>query len=131
MLSSRENIRILNVNSLLLMFILTFGLLIFYDSLDTTSNKNNKSTPAEILISKADATIFPGIRFDIFQRNWIPNEGNFRLISFARNQYFENRAVDHRITLLQYNWQKRIKIQSSFHLFQLFQPEKDEIPLLS
>ena len=131
MSGSRENIRILNLNSLLLMFILTFGLLIFYNSLDAPCNKNNKSTPAEILISKADATIFSGIRFDIFQRNWIPNEGNFRLISFARNQYFENRTVDHRIALLKYNWQKSIKIQSSFHLFQLFQPEKDEIPLLS
>jgi len=113
------------------MFILTFGLLVFYDSIGTPSNQNKKSIPAEILISKPDAAISAGIGLDIFQRNWIPNEGNFRLISFARNQYFENRIVDHIIALLQYNWQKNIKIQSSFHLFFLFQSEKDEIPLLS
>lgn len=131
MLSTRENIRTFNLYSLLLMFILIFGSLIFYDSLNTPSNQKEKSTPGEILISKPDAAISSGIKVDIFQRNWIPNEGNFRLISFARNQYFENRRVDDRIALLQYDWQKRIKIQSSFHLFQLFQPEKDEIPLLS
>jgi hypothetical protein len=128
---SRENIRILNLTSLLLMFILSFGLLMFCNSLPTSSNKKEKSTTGEILISKPEAAISSGIKVDISQKNWIPNEGNFRLISFARNQYFENSTVDHRIALLQYNWEKRVKIYSSFHRCQLYRPEKDEIPLLS
>ena len=131
MLSNRENIRILNLTSVLLMLLLSFGLLIFFDSLPASSTQKENSTPGEILISKPDAAISSGVKVDIYQRNWIPNEGNFRLISFARNQYFDNRTVDHRIALLEYNWEKSIRIQFSFHQVQLFQPEKDEIPLLS
>lgn len=131
MLNNKENIRIVNLTSILLMLLLSFGLLVFGNSFHASSIKKEKIPTGEILISKPDAAISSGIKIDIYQKNQTPNEGNFRLISFVRNQYFENKIVNNRITLLQYNWEKRVKIRSSLHLLLLFQPEKDEIPLLS
>ena len=131
MLNKRENIRIVNLDSIFLIIILALGLLIYHNTNSNISDKNKNSSTTEISLNQSSATFFPGIRLQAFQKTWIYNKDNYKLLSFAKNQFTENKKAVQKIFLLQNIRKNTERIPISFFRYHLFPTERDELPLLS
>jgi hypothetical protein len=131
MSDNRENIRIVSPVSYFLMIILALGLLIFHNTRDNPPDKQKNPTETELSFNQSSGTFSSGIQLQFFQKTRISDSYNFKLLSFTRIQFLENKKTDQKITLF-YNIRKRIDIiPTSFLPFHLFPAEKDELPLLS
>jgi hypothetical protein len=131
MLDKRENTRIINLDSILLMLILSLGLLIYHNTYNNNSDRNKNSAATESSVNQNSATFCSGIRLQTFQKIRISNIEIFKIFSFARIQFLENRKVDQKISLLQNIRIKTERIPISIFRYHLFPAEKDELPLLS
>jgi hypothetical protein len=131
MVKTKEDIRAINFDSILLILILFFGLQICQNTDFYKSVPNSKPVPIEISINQSNATISSGIQFCFFQKSWISNKDNFRLLTFEQTKYLDNKKVDQKIILLD-----KIRKKSPGFLIliiqnHLFQPENSEVPVLS
>jgi hypothetical protein len=127
----RENIRFISPDSFFLMLILFLGLLAFQPTDCITSSRNNYSGPDEISLSQITATISPGIPICSFQKSWISNKDNFKLLSIEKTQYLDNKKTDRRIILIENIRKSSIRFPISFLQNHLFPHERDELPVLS
>jgi hypothetical protein len=127
----RENIRFISPDSFFLMSILFLGFLAFQPSFCITSNSNNNSGPEEISLSQSTATISIGIPICCFQKSWISNKDNFKLLSFEKTQFLDNNKTDQRIILIENIRKSTIKFPFSFLQNRHFPQERDELPALS
>jgi hypothetical protein len=127
----REYIRTINLNSFFLMIILFFGLLaIQKTAFHYTDNKNN-TIPKESSVIQGSAAVCPEIQINCFQKSWISNTGNFKLLSFDKTQFPDNKKTDQKISLLESIRKRSIKFPILFFQFHLFPQEKDELPAIS
>jgi hypothetical protein len=131
MLDKKENIEILNLNSIFLILILVLGLIIYHNTNNNSSDRNINSGAIEIYLNQSIGTFCSGLRLQVFQKIWIYNKDVFKFLSSDKNQFFENKKTDQIISLLQDICNRTKKIQTSFFLYHLFPTERDEVPILS
>lgn len=130
MTDNKENIRIVNPESILLMVVLALGLIIYHNSYNNYQDNKKNSIASENIFSQNTATICPGVRLIAFQKILFCDKNNFRLLCRVKNQFLENRKADRKISLLQDIRENTERIPISFFLYHLFPSEKDEFPHL-
>ena len=131
MLNTRENIRIVNFDAIIVISILFFGLLIYSNSLRTTNVLTRKPVSSYMPVSQNSAISGPCVRLQIFQKTWISNKDNFNILAFNRNPLSENKRTNLKISYLQTISQGIIKIPQFILFYHLFSGEKDEPQHLS
>ena len=131
MFSKRENIKISNLDSIFLMLILVLGLIIYHNTNNKSSERNNKSNTFEISLNQSNGTFCSGLRLQFFQKSRISNKDIFKFLSIDKNPFLENKKADQQITLLQNIRNRAEEIQTSFFQNHLFPSERDEVPILS
>jgi hypothetical protein len=131
MSGNRGNIKTINYYSFVLIIILISGFLLFHHSNCIPSYIKNNPVTAGPLIIQNNATVCPGIKTECFQKIWISNKDNFKLLTFDKTQYLENKMTDQKIILLENAQKKSIKIPNFYLLFHRFPSERDELPFLS
>lgn len=120
-----------HLNSILLILFLFFGLVIFQKADYNKFDSNSHSTPNEISIAKNNATVTIGIQYYHFQKSWIPNKNNFKILSIEKSQFLDSKEVDQKILISEIIRKKYIQLSISLNLHLLFPYESDEIPILS
>jgi hypothetical protein len=128
MLEKKVNISITNSGSILLIIIIAFALFMCYNSCSNSSGSNKNSNLAEISISQSSGTICSVISLRDFHKNWISNKDNFKLLTFDKAQYLENKKVHQKITFLENSRRNTINPFSSFLQNLLYSDERDELP---
>jgi hypothetical protein len=131
MLGTGRNIRILNLDSIIVIEILLFGLLIYSNSEKNTNDLQRKPASTCISVIENNADYSPGIRLQVFQKAWILNRDNFNLLAFNRNQLSENMKTGIKVSRLRIIRQGSHKIPQFILLYHLFPADTDEPPLLS
>ncbi|MGD0341423.1 MAG: hypothetical protein ABSA76_06935 [Bacteroidales bacterium] len=128
MLNRRENIEVINPSSFIMVLLLIIGLLVFYGISNNGSDKSNNPTPSVTLITQSSAFVSNGIQINCIQKSWISNKDNFKLLTFDKTQFLENKKTDLKITLLENNLKTSKLIQEFFLRYHLFPSEKDDLP---
>ena len=131
MIRTKEDIRNIHLDSILLILILFFGLAIFQNTDYRKSTPNGKTVPTEISILQSSATLSPGIQLHYFQKSWISNKDNFKLLTFARIQFLDNKKVIQKICLLEKVRKKSPGFLILLIQYHLFPQENSELPVLS
>lgn len=131
MIRTRVDNKIIHWDLILLILGLFLGFLVFQKTDYNKSDCNSQSTRVEISIIKSNATVSTGIHFYHFQKTWIPNKNNFKLLSFDKSQFFDSKKVDQRILVFEKIRKNTIQFMISFMQYCLFPHESDEVPILS
>lgn len=131
MIRTRVDNSTLHLDSILLILFLFFGLGLCQKADYCKFDSNNHSTPTEISIIKDNATVSTGIRYYHFQKIWIQNKDNFKILSFDKSQFLDSKEVDQEILISEKIQKKYIRLPFSCNLRMLFPHESDEIPILS
>jgi hypothetical protein len=131
MINGRENIRIVNLDSIILLLFLFFGLLIYSNTNRESSASARNPVPSYVTISQSSAVSSPEIRIQIFQKTSILNKDHFSLLSFSRSPLFEDKKSDIKISFLQNIRQNSGMIPIFIFRCHLFPAETDEPPHLS
>ncbi|MGE5457153.1 MAG: hypothetical protein ACM3RX_02240 [Methanococcaceae archaeon] len=127
----RENIKIINVDSIILMLILVFGLIICNNSNNNSSVRKRNSVLTELQVTQITGTSCRGLRLQVFQKIFNSDKDIFKLLSIKKCQIHDNKKADQLIALLQTVMNRTEKIQISYFLYHLFPAEKDDVPILS
>lgn len=131
MLNTRENIRIINLNSIILLLIVFFGLLFSSANLRNSPKRCMDSVPVIQTISQSNAVSSPGIRLQIFKQIWVLNKDNFDLLAFNRNPLSDDKKNILKISLLKNLRQNSFRVPLYIFHCHLFPSEIDEPPHLS
>ncbi len=128
---SGKDPRTSHIDSVYLILILFFGILVFPGPDFNRSGHSSHTDQNELSVLKSGGTILPLIRLDNLQQIWILNKDNFRLLSFDKIQFTDNKKTTQGICVLD-----RIRNESGpFQIFYLrshpLLTERDEIPVLS
>ena len=131
MIRVKEDIRNIYLDSILFILIFFFGLAIFQNAGYNKSTPNCKPVPVEISVLQSNAILSTGIQLHYFQKCWISNKDNFRLLTFFQTQYLDNKKVNQKICL-----QEKVRKKSPEFLIlhihhHLFPQENSELPVLS
>jgi len=121
---SRGNIRILNMQTIIIFLIVCLGFL------SLNNNKegklySKKAIPVYITVSSRDAISTQEFKVQILQRSWIANKDNFKLLSFIQNPFRANRITDIKKSCLDNKRLAFIIKPQSFLLYHLFPSETD------
>jgi hypothetical protein len=131
MLDQKDNIRFNNIESILLLLIVSLGLLIYVNSKSYLPERNISSLTTDASINKNIAVFFSCATLKFFEKTLVTIKCSFKLLSPDKNLLFENRKIDIKISLLQ-NIQQNIDIIPSFIFYHhLFPIENDDFPILS
>lgn len=130
MLSSRENIRIINFDAIIVLSILFFGLLIYSNSVKNITELNRKPVSTYFFSIEKSAISSPSARLQIFQKIWISNKDNFNLLAFNRNPFSENLKTGIKISRLLIIRQSSHKIPQFILRYHLFPLEADYLPYI-
>lgn len=125
MASKSENIRFDNIHTVIILLIACLGLL----SLKNTtleSNSVKKPVPVNISISENNAISTSEMKVQIFQKSWIVNKDNCKLLAFNRNPLSVNRITDIKLSYLDKQRQAFLIQPQSIHRYHLFPPETDD-----
>ena len=131
MVKTKKEMRAIHFDSIFLILILFFGLQICQNTDFYKSVPSGKPVPIEISINQSNATISSGIQFYFFQKCWISNKDNFRLLTFEQTKYLDNKKVDQKISLLDKIRKKTPGFLILIIQNLLFRPENSEVPVLS
>jgi hypothetical protein len=131
MFSPRENIRFVNFDSIVVILILLFGLLVYNNSGRSTADHDRKPVSNIILVSENTAINGSFIRLQVFQKTWISNKDNFDILAFNRNPLSENKKAILKVLYLETIRRSSNRIPQFLIRYHLFPAETDEPPLLS
>lgn len=131
MIRTKEDIRNIHLDSFLLILILFLGLAIFQNTDYIKSAPNDKSVPVEISVLKSNAILSTGIQLHYFQKTWISNKDNFRLLTFVQTQYLDSKKVNQKIELLDKVRKKSPGYVILLIHYHLFPQDNSELPVLS
>jgi hypothetical protein len=131
MLNDRQNIKVFNPDSIIVMLIVLFGLLIFNNFSGSFAESHRKPVTTYISTIESSAVISSCIKLQIFQKTWILNKDHFNLLAFNRNPLSENKKTGIRVTNLQLLRLSSNRIPQFILRYHLFPAEKDEPPHLS
>lgn len=131
MVRIKEDIRKIHLISFLLTIILFLGLAFFQNTNCNKFTSNNKPVPVEISVFQNNAILSTWIQLHFFQKIWISNKDNFRLLSFIQTQYLDNKKVNQKVALLD-KVRKKFPVCSILLIhYHLFPQENSELPVLS
>jgi hypothetical protein len=131
MLKNRENIRVLNIDAVIILFVLLFGLLVYNNSVRSNTGIKSKPVSSFMSVSENIAVSSPCIRIQVFQKVLISNKDNFNLLAFNRNPLSESKKTGIVVSHFQIIRQSSHKIPQSVLRYHLFPTEKDEPPYIS
>lgn len=131
MLETRENIRFVNLDSILVILILVFGLLIYGNSDGNKADKNRKPDTHSIIARDNTAITSSFLRLQVFQKTSISNKDNFNLLAFNRNPLYEDRRNTLKVSNLVSIRQNSNRIPQFLLRYHLFPVETDDPPVLS
>jgi hypothetical protein len=131
MFGKRENIRFVDFDSIVVILILLFGVLVYNNSGRNITGHSRK--PVSNLISVSENTAISGtfVRVQVFQKTWILNKDNFDILAFNRNPLSENKKATLKISNLETIRRSSRKISQFLIRLYLFPAETDDPPLLS
>jgi len=131
MFGTRENIRFVNFDSIVVILILLLGVLVYNNSARNITDQSSK--PVSNFISVSENTAISGtfVRVQVFQKTWISNKDNFDILAFNRNPLSENKKAALIISNLETIRRGSNKISQFLIRFHLFPAETDGPPLLS
>jgi len=127
----RENIRIINLDSIILLLFLFFCILLHNNTNRESSARGRSHVPSYVTISQSSAVSGPEIRIQIFQKTSILNKDHFSLLSFSRSPLFEDKKSDIKISFLLNIRQNSAIVPGFIFRCHLFSEETDEPPHLS
>jgi hypothetical protein len=131
MVKTKEDISAIHFDSIFLILFLFLGLQIYQNTDFNKSVPNDKPVPIEISINQSNATISSGIQFYFFQKCWISNKDNLRILTFEQTKYLDNKKVDQKISLLDKIRKKTPGFLILIIQNLLFHQENSEVPVLS
>ncbi len=131
MLNTRENIRVINFDAIILLTIVVFGFLIYNGTFRTSTEQTRNKHSDYATCSQNDAVFNTGIRLQIFQKTLGSNKDNFNPLAFNRNPLYDDKKTGIIITHLLMIRQNLYRIPLLFLRSHLFPVETDEQPLLS
>jgi|GEM_PF-1683605 len=131
MLNTRGNIRIFSIDSIIVIAILFFGLLIYSNSIRTTTDLNKRPVSTSISVIENNAVFSQVVRVQVFQKTWISNKDNFNLLAFNRNPLSESKKAGIKVSHLKIIRESSHKIPQFILRYHLFPEEMGEQPLLS
>jgi hypothetical protein len=131
MQNNKENIRIIDLDSIIVLLILFIGLLIYNSSVRNSTDRRGNPVRVNVSVSQNSLVSSPGLRFRIFQKTWVSNKDNFNLLAFNRNPLSEDKKIAQEISHLQNIRKKSIRIPVYIFHNYLFPVENDDVPLLS
>lgn len=128
---TKEYIRNICPDSILLILIFLLGLAIFQNTDYVKSSPKDKPAPIEISVLQDNATLSTGIQLHLVQKSWVSNKGNFRLLTFDQTKFLDNKKVNRLICLLDQVRRKSPGFLILLTQYHLFPQENSEIPVLS
>lgn len=131
MFGTRENIRFVNFDSIVVILILLFGVLVYNNSGRNITDHSRKPVSNFISVSENSAVSGTFMRLQVFKKTWISNKDNFDILAFNRNPLSENRRATLKVSNLETKRRISNKIPQFLPRYHLFPPETDEPPLLS
>jgi hypothetical protein len=131
MINSRENIKSINISSLIMLMILALGLLTFHEDINKSSVSQRIPVSVFISLDNCMAIPDPGIRLEVFQKIWIINKDHFNLLAFNRNPLSDNKKTNLKIITLQDVRKESNRIPVYIFHHYPFSADKDEPPVLS
>ncbi len=131
MFKTRENISFANFDAILVVIVIFFGVLIFANF----SGKNIeplKKPIASLTVVIENYAINPSLaRVQIFQKTWVSNKDNFKLLTLSINQLSENRKTNIRVSQLLLIRQSLAFVPQFILRYHLFPREMDDPNFLS
>lgn len=124
-----ENIKHGNIDSFLVVVILSLGLLIWHNS-QSVPERTDHYFASELSVNNHDAILTCGLDFTSFQTNIFSQKDILFQLYNAKSQLLENRRTEQKISILQ---NERINIDNTpaiFCLYHVFPSERDDLPPL-
>jgi hypothetical protein len=131
MFEKSDNYIRINLDAILVVLILFFGLLMYNNSLNVNISSKSKPVTYIMAVSERTGITTPGIRLKIFQKEWISNKDNYNLLAFNRNPLSENNKTGIKVSQFQIIRQVTRQIPQFMIRYHLYPPEKDEPPILN
>ena len=131
MFRNRENIRIINFDSIVIILVIFFGFLFYAGSSGNTNETRQKPVETTTSFNEHCALNTPIARLQIYQKTWISNKDNFNLLAFNRNPLAENKITDIQVSQLRLIRQSLSVVPQFILRYHLFPREKDDLPLSS
>jgi hypothetical protein len=131
MFNAGKNIRIINYDSVIIILILFFGVLIYNNSNSSKSALKKNPVSFNISVSESSAISSSCIHLQALQKSWISNKDNFNFSTTGRNQISENKLTSLKIIRLQTERISSCKIPPFIPGYHLYPSETDEPPHLS
>ncbi len=131
MFNAGKNIRIINYDSLIIILILFFGVLIYNNSDSSKSTLKKNPVSYNIRVSESPAISSSCIRLQALQKSWISNKDNFNFSLTSRNQIAENKKTGLKIIRLQTERINSCKFPPFIPGYHLYPSGSDEPPHLS
>jgi hypothetical protein len=130
MITERTNIRLINLDRVIILFVFLFGLLIYCCSVKESGV--TKHTPVSICLTASVSTgiTSSGIRLQVFQKESVSNKNHFDLLAFNRNPFYEDKKTDIKILNFKIIRQSSSTIPVFIRVCHLSPVETDEPPLL-
>ena len=131
MFRTRENIRIVHFDTIIIVLVIFFGILIFVDYSGHRNGTAKSSGSSFGVVHENYAIDTPVARLQIFQKTWISNKDNFNLLAFNRNPVSENRKTNLKVGQLLLIRQSLLNIPQFIFRYHLFPREIDDPHFLS
>jgi hypothetical protein len=128
---TRENIRFINFDSVVIILVIFFGLLVYTGSSVNTNETRKKPVETTTSFNEHCALSTPIARLQIYQKTWVSNKDNFNLLAFNRNPLSENKVTNIRVSQLRLLRQSLPGVPQFILRYHLFPREMDDLPLLS
>ncbi|HUX57498.1 MAG TPA: hypothetical protein VMV77_11020 [Bacteroidales bacterium] len=101
MFDKKDNLRIINPDSIILLLIVTLGLLIFNSSFNKSHESKKNSISTQVSIARNSADVYPSIRLQVFQKTRVSSSNVFKLLSYSKMTFIEDKETDQKIAHLQ------------------------------
>lgn len=116
--------------SIFILMLLLLGLLVYFNDSRDYSSQNLTPPSSETFVIQISATPNPGVQIQEFSRYRIPNQGSFRILSFAETQHSESKITHQKISLLDHTRRGFADVPVPLMQYRLYSPEIDCVPVL-
>jgi hypothetical protein len=130
MVRQHRNIENLSFNTVIIMIVLFFVMIMCFSAYGRTPAVIIGQHPAYISVSSNNAVPSLGSRVHVFQQTWILNKDNFNVLAFNRNPISESKKAGLTIARYQKIRQSSGKIPEFILRYHLFPVESDDFPVL-
>ena len=131
MFRTRENTGLINFDAIVIVLVLFLGLLVYTSYSGNTNETRRKPVEKTTSVTEYYAINTPIARLPIYQKTWISNKDNFRLLAFNRCTLSENKKTDIQVSELRIIRHSLSGTPQFILRYHLFPREMEDLPLLS